>query len=257
VAARIKQLWILCAVLWVQACTADVYVPVSHPTPLLDEKGNVSAAVYTSTNGTDLHTAYAVSDRFGIAAAANYMYRDFEEQDDFQKHKYAELLMIYYLDFSESALSGAGNLFGSRSRSAPEFKMEFLASAGLGEGEELRNSGEGEFPSENFAKGRYSKFSLQSNLAVISEVFFIGFSPKLSYVSFHDFFARGEVTDMQMSDKTSALFFEPALFSGFAFKNVRVEWQGGITRNAGANPAFNYERFYFSVGVHLKLDSIF
>jgi hypothetical protein len=257
VAARIKQLWIFCAVLWVQACTADVYVPISHPTPLLEEKGNINAAAYTSSNGTDVHTAYAFSDRFGIAGSANYMSRNFEQQNDFQKHKYGELSLVYYLNLNDSPATKAESFLDSRSPSEPEVKLEFLGSVGLGEGEELRNSGGEESSSENFAKGRYSKFSLQSNLAVISEVFFIGFSPKLSYVSFHDFFARGEVTELQMSDKTSALFFEPALFSGFAFKSVRVEWQGGLTRNAGAQPAFNYERFYFSVGVQLKLDDIF
>jgi hypothetical protein len=255
VAVRTKQLWILCAVLWGPACTADVYVPVSHPTPLLKEAGDLNAGVYTSTNGTDLHTAYAFFDHFGVGSNLNYMYRDFEIEDDFQKHKYGEISLIYFVDLQDTQFRGLGTL-GDPVYSNPEqeFKLEFLGSIGLGEGEELRNSGEGEFPEENFAKGRYSKYSLQSNAAIETDVLTIGVSPKLSYISYHDFITSGNITERQMTDKTDGVFWEPAFFLGAHYKDFRLESQIGISRILGSQPAFSYERFYFSVGVQVNLN---
>jgi hypothetical protein len=238
-----------------QACTADVYVPVSHPTPLLEEKGDLDAAIYTSTNGTDVHGAYAFSERFGVGTDLNYLYRDFQSNRDFQRHKYGELSFIYFVDLQDSEFRGLGVL-GDPVYSNPDrsFKLEFLGSIGLGEGEELRGSGLDETTEGNFAKGRYSKFSLQSNAAIETDILTIGLSPRLSYVSYHDFITTQTSAPGLNTDKNSGIFWEPALFMALQYENVKLESQIGIARVLGNQPAFGYERLFLSIGVHLNLN---
>ena len=250
---RLKLPILLIFSAWMQACTADVYLPVSHPTPLLEEKGDIDAAIYTSTNGTDLHAAYALTRNFGVGTDFNYFYRDFQANSDYQRHKYGEVFFIYFMDLQNSEFAGL-DVFGSPryTNSNSKFKLEFLGGIGLGEGEELRNSAGDGITGVNFAEGSYSKFSLQSNATIEKDFFSVGFSPRLSYVSYNNFMATEE--SIPPSDKTDGIFWEPAFFMGFSHENIKLQSQIGFSRVLGPQPAFGYERFYMSIGVHINLN---
>lgn len=238
-------------------CTADVYVPSSHPTPQFEQQGDVSGALYASVNGTDAAVAYAVHDHFGVGAAGNYLSQDYRGSSDFKKHKYAEISLIYRPSLYGNVYRPLdGYLQSGRPRNAEQpLSLTFLASAGLGEGEELRNGGDDEAATyRHYASGRYSKISLQSNIAITTGSVTAGLSPRLSYVSYHDLLIRQPDPGGPASSKRRGLFWEPGLFVNLHYDPVTLEAQMGGARMLGQEPAFNYDTFFISAGLKISLN---
>lgn len=253
----VKGVLLLLVSLMGWACTADVYVPSSHPTPLLEEKGDLSGALYASTNGADIHAAYGLTDHLGIGAAANILRRDYQNSDEFQKHTYGELSLIYFLNLSDgSGAYDAGRFLNAHPYpgSSSPFRVEFIGSAGWGQGEELVNGSSGPDIEGPYALGRYSKISLQSNIAVAGDVVTAGISPRLSYVSFYDLTMIIPGPNQPRSDKRRGIFWEPALFLNAHYENLKLQAQLGQARMLGEEPAFHYETFFVSVGLQVNFN---
>lgn len=198
--------------------TANVYMPTLHNTPLLEEKGESHLAAYTGTKGLDFHAAYALSKKIGIAATGSFLSESSDTTMDQQMHRYGELAATYSI-LEEQFLFA-----------------EVLVGAGLGTGKELVDSNtsfEGELI---FAKGDYSKFSIQPNVAFTTDFVVIGISPKLSYLSFYNF----KTTKPPEGKKMRSFFWEPAFFSRLGYKHVMIEVQVGSTK-ALHEVEFNYD----------------
>ncbi len=250
---KLQVLSVIVVLIMLQSCTAKVYAPVSHHVPLLEEEGDLSTAFYTSTTGFNLQGAYALTDKMGIGATLNYLYDQSENMYDneevFQKHRYAQLSFIYSLKpfrFSPTA----ERLFSRQPVRDRYIKVDFLGSIGLGSGEQDTYN--------EYAKGNYTKFSAQANIAFIYESFFIGVSPKLSYVSYYDYTYRNNSVDpMPGSPKNydlNTIFWESAIFGGAQIGNIRLMLQYGGTRALGDEPSFNYGRSYLSLGLQVNFD---
>lgn len=219
--------------------TANVYVPTPHSTPLLEKKGDVHLAAYSSGQAADFHAAYALSNRIGLGASASFFSEDFDDSQDFQNHRYGGVSLIYSIPIEESYI-----------------RAEVLGSFGIGEGKAFDNYKSINTSEQVFAKGRYFKTSLQPNIAIGYDAFAFGISPKLSYISFYDFVTTAE----DQGNGNSSFFFEPAIFTriGF-FKYLILEVQVGST-SALREVEFSYDGKesydtpYLGVGVTVDLN---
>lgn len=198
--------------------TANVYMPTLHNTPLLEEKRDSHLAAYTGTKGTEFHAAYAFSKKIGLAATGSFFSESSDTTMDQQMHRYGELATTYSI-LDKQFLTG-----------------EVLLSAGLGTGKELVDPNNNFDRELVFAKGDYTKFSIQPNIAFTTDFIVIGISPKLSYLSFYNF----ESTEPPEGKKTESFFWEPAVFTRLGYKHVMVEVQAGSTR-ALREVEFNYD----------------
>jgi hypothetical protein len=86
---------VVLVVFTLQAC-APVYIPSARHTHQLDKKGEISAAVYSGTNGVDGQAAVAVSDKVGILGAGSFGTNEEEGSPDYHRHSYGELGVEYF-----------------------------------------------------------------------------------------------------------------------------------------------------------------
>lgn len=234
---RIKRLaWTLFAgTMLLQACT-PVYIPSARHTHLLDEKGEVSAALMSGTNGLDLQGAYAVSDRIGVAAAASFGTNDEEGSDDFHEHSYGELALEYFVPLGRVG------------------RLEILGGGGTGSATSVDSYGFSGSDQPVQATGKYNKLFVQSNIGLETGSIETGLALRLGRVTFTEF----ETTSITYSDSEAATFFEPAAFARIGSKNIKVEGQVGTTRllQYDRSVAFEYRPFLITLGVHLSLSSL-
>jgi hypothetical protein len=228
------------ALLFIFSGCATVYVPNAAHTPLMEEQGEVHVSAHFGINGGDLQLGYALTDQFGMIGSISARESTNQDGEKTGEHTFGEAGVVWF--------PGIHN----------RFKNEFLAGIGLGNamGESsfsfMNNEGVYE---KRAARGDFTRFFVQSNTALTSSVVTTGFATRLAYVNFYNYELTGSL--QTIGNKTSALFFEPALFVKLGFRNVKFESQVGFSRPLGdpTRIAFDYEFMRASFGVHIYLNT--
>jgi len=222
------------AILVLGSSCAPVYVPNARQTNMMSEKGELHASAQAGTNGGDLQLAYAVSDKFGLFGSGSFKSdkTSGNSDSDFHEHRYGELGAIYYRPF--------GNIG----------RFEALAGLGFGEAEAV-DQYEIFGPQQVRATGRYNKFFTQANIGLETDPFETGLALRMGQVTFNEF----ETSNNSLQETESGTFFEPAVFARLGWQNFKLESQLGIAGLLQDEVAFDYESLFFSVGLHLQLDT--
>lgn len=232
------QLSLFTILLLIQSSCAPVYVPNTYHSYLMDQKGDLHAAVYTGTNGIDIQGGYAVSENVGLVAAASFGKREDDTNSDgsldadFHKHNYGEFGLSYFHPFG-----GVG-------------RFEALGGFGFGSAETVTQY---DFfgPEVVRATGSYNKFFVQSNVGLETGALEAGVAIRLGQVVFNEF----ETSDETYGDSEAGTFFEPGVFARVGWKNIKIESQFGLSGLLQDEVAFDYEPGILSIGLHLQLNT--
>ena len=226
-----------CLVLTVIAAgCAPVYVPSARHTHQLNEKGEASFSGHSGTNGADFQLAYAVTDHIGVLGAASFARDDEREDQDFHKHTYGEIGVQYH-----DNIGGIG-------------RFEFLSGFGRGSASSVDTYTFDDSPSEIRATGKYGKFFVQPNIGLETDIVDAGLAFRFGHVIFTEF----ETSNATYNENESATFFEPGLFVRRGWQTVKLEGQIGysVPMQDENQVAFDYEPFFLSLGIQLKLDDL-
>ncbi len=221
-------------IILLQSACAPVYVPNTRHTPLLDDKGEVHAAVHGGTNGADVQAAIAVSNSVGLVAAGSFGTNEGSGSldADYHKHSYGELGLAYFKPFGKIG------------------RFEALGGAGLGTAEAV-NQYDFFGPQEVQATGNYRKYFVQGNLGVETGALEAGVALRLAQVVFTEF----EASNVTHDQTESGTFFEPAAFARLGWKNIKLESQLGVSGLLQDEVAFDYETILFSLGIHFQFNA--
>lgn len=223
---------LLTVVLFSISGCASVYIPSAQHTHLMNKKGELHAAAYGGTNGTDIQGAYAISDRMGLVAAASFGSSDEEGDDDYHKHSYIELGATYFRPL--------GNIG----------RYEALGGLGAGSSESVTQYN---FfgPQKVQATGDYTKIFVQNNFGLETGPLETGLALRLSHVVFTEF----ETSGMTYNESEAGTFFEPAIFARLGWKNVKVETQVGVLGPLQESVAFDYRVLNISLGLNFWINT--
>jgi len=215
---------------------APVYVPNARHTHQLNERGEMSLSGHSGTNGADVQGAYAVSDNIGVLAAVSIARDDENESQDFHRHTYGEIGIQYH-----TTLGKIG-------------RVEMMGGYGRGSASAVDTYNFNETPSKVKATGKYGKFFVQQNIGLETKVVDVGLALRLGHVIFTEFETNNAIYD----DNKSATFFEPGLFVRLGWQTVKLEAQLGysVPIQGDNQVKFQYEPFFVSFGVQLKLDDL-
>jgi len=208
---------------------APVYLPSARHAHLLDKKGELSVGGYAGINGADVQAAYAISPDIGILAAGSFDKKNDPHSTDYHKHRYGELGLQYQYAY------GIG-------------RLELISGIGTGSATAVDNFS---FSSSNIqATGSYNKYFIQPNVGLETNIFEAGLALRMGRVVFTEF----KTNSSRYTDNKSADFFEPALFAGLGGRHLKVEGQIGVSTPLQNDIGFDYEPFFFSLGLHLDFN---
>lgn len=235
---KLIQLSLFIIVLLIQSSCAPVYVPNTYHSYLMDQKGDLHAAVYTGSNGADIQGGYAVSEHVGVVAAASFGTREDENSgdgsldEDFHKHNYGEFGLSYFRPFGKIG------------------RFEALGGFGFGTAETV-NQYDFFGPEVVKATGRYNKIFVQSNVGLETGAFEAGVAFRIGQVIFNEF----ETSDETYGESEAGTFFEPGVFARVGWKNIKIESQLGLSGLLQDEVAFDYEPGILSIGLHLQFNT--
>jgi len=215
------------------AC-APVYIPNSRQVHLLDHRGELDGNFNAGTNGTDIQGAYAVSDHLGIMAAGSFDKANVKESNsDYHKHHYGELGLEYFTSMGKIGRFELGAGMGRGSATAVDH-YDFIS------------------PRELKATGKYNKLFISSDVGLQTGMLDLGVVARLGNVSFTEF----ETSSTTYTNTKSATFFEPAALMRLGWKHIKLESQIGFSKPFKKDLAFDYEPFYFSLGLNFNFSTL-
>lgn len=198
------------------AC-APLYVPNAVNTPLLEQKGDINAAINIGLSGIDFQSAYAVSDNIGIVFNASYMNETSDSTDNFHKHIFFEGGTGYFIPL--------GNYF------------QFEAYAGYGFGRINSFQSSGVFSS--YANCYVNRMFFQPALGFRVKFFEFAVAPRTCFV-----------VVSQEGVSVNRFFAEPTVLLKAGSTNFKIITQLGLSYILNNDYiAFNYEPFIFSIGL--------
>lgn len=211
-------------------------MPSAHQTPLLNKKGEVSAGVYSGTNGTDIQLAYAASDHIGVLAAGSFYHSDRAGSTEGHGHSYGELGVQYH-----RALGRVG-------------RLELMTGMGTGSAYSNGTYSFANTTSSVKATGDYNKIFIQSNIGLETEVIDLGVSSRFGHAMYSQF----ETDETVFNERRSATFWEPSLFTRLGWKGIKLEVQLGssVPMKEEAQVEFDYQPFFFTIGLNINLDDV-
>ncbi|MDZ7682360.1 MAG: hypothetical protein U5J63_11775 [Fodinibius sp.] len=214
-----------------------MYVPSARHTHQLNEKDEFVAAGYAGSNGTDVQLAYAATDHIGILAAVSFRNAQHDEGEFNRNHRYGELGMQYHYELGEMG------------------RVEFITGYGRGSSTSDNFWASDSSSRDGRVTGDYHKIFLQPNIGLESSWVETGLALRIGYVGYLDF--RPDLPSR--SDNTSATFFEPAFYLRLGSEDIKVEGQVGYSSviQREQDLAFGYEPLFVSLGMHLRLSTIF
>jgi hypothetical protein len=209
--------------IYLNSC-APLYIPNVVNAPMLSEKNDLNAAINFGLSGTDVQTAYAITDNIGIMVNGSFMNETSDTiNDNYHKHIFVEAGAGYYKTFGKF--------------------IQFETYGGYGIGRINSYQTSGEFSS--FADTYVNRFFVQPAIGFKSNYFELAFAPRTicAFVS-------------QENVSKTGLFIEPTLLLKAGSPMVKVVAQFGLSYmlNDYSN-SFNYEPFLFSFGLQFSLRS--
>ncbi|MGK7396394.1 MAG: hypothetical protein ACNS62_17585 [Candidatus Cyclobacteriaceae bacterium M3_2C_046] len=210
---------------------APVYVPNQLNVPLLNNQGEIQLNVSAGTAGIDIQSAMGLADHLG--AMLNLSYSNFGGSDSsrYHQHLLAELGLGYFDYINETG------------------RFEIYGGIGRGYGETYAAYDFNQRQSV-LAKGRFTKLFIQGNLGKTTDMLDIAGSARASYLHFYEFQTENKIS----RETLTALFIEPALTAKAGSERFKALAQIGASIPISGNPEFEYQAFFFSLGLHLKLN---
>jgi hypothetical protein len=204
---------------------APAYIPNVVNAPLLSNKGEFQAAVYTGTSGFDPQFAYAISDHVGLMLNGSFADRTSDSTDNYHKHQFIEIGSGYY---TKIGTTGRFETFG-----------------GIGYGK-VRVKDDNDLWLAHSDVNSIRLF-IQPAIGATSEVFDGNFAMRFVFLDLY-----------QGSDKGTGFFAEPVLTGKVGFKYVKAVLQMGISLRVFSSSMndFNYQPFIFSIGLQADLNKI-
>ena len=209
-------LLVMSIAIFINGC-APAYIPNVVNTPLLSNQGEVQAAIYTGSSGTDSQFAYAVTDNIGIMFNGSFANRTSDTTSDFHKHHFVELGTGYYKNIGESGRLECFGGFGY-GRLQARFDNNLWVSM------------------EDVTAYRYF---IQPTIGASTDIFDGSFATRFVAVDMH-----------QGVNNNVGLFFEPVLTGKMGFKYVKAVVQLGFSFPLNSdNLGFTFQPFLFSIGL--------
>lgn len=210
--------------LWIFASCSPAYVPNVVNTPLLSNKKEIQASLYSGVSGFDLQSAYALTDHIGIMANGSFINNRNDSLENFRKHNFGELGVGY---FSKIGNNGRFEVF-----------------SGYGTGKVQAEFENNLWQSDAYAN--YSRIFIQPSVGAATDYFDGAFSPRFVMVKIQ-----------QNNEHFTEYFAEPTLTGKVGYKYVKAVLQFGISIPMTEYPDFNYNPFLLSLGIQAYLNRVF
>jgi hypothetical protein len=180
----------------ISSCAPPVYHPNVVNIPLFENKGEVTAAVYSGTSGFDPQIAVAVSDNIGIMLNGTFNKFSKENTNDYQTFQFGEFGLGYYNKIYKS------------------LKFELYGGVGYGHNN-FYSFVNNEKKVENLT---YTKFFIQPVFGTSTKFFEGGFSPRVVVSVFND--------NGYLYQKT---YVEPVVTAKIGVQYFKFVFQGGLS----------------------------
>ncbi len=211
------KLWII-AILLLSSC-APMYVPNVVNTPLLRNKGEFQASVYTGTSGVDPQLAFALTDRIGLMVNGSFADRT-DTTGDYHKHSFVEFGAGIYDKIGEYGVVEVFGGYGFGSLRAEFSPNEIWTS---------------------YSDVTSNRIFIQPSVGLTTNFFDLALTPRVCYVMVK-----------QESIKKSTMFFEPVITVKTGFKYVKFSTQMGLSI-PGNGEFIDYQPVMFSIGMHINI----
>lgn len=234
----IKLIFLLVPVALFFSCSPTYYIPNTHNSPMLSEKGEFVANIAGAEGRGEAQVAYAVSDNVGVMANTAFFFPKEDENGNGGKGRLFEGGVGYFTPVS-----------------AEGFLFETYALAGVG-------SVENHFATtdnlENHGSIKASLFraAVQPAFGYKSKYFSASVSGRVAYLNYTsvngDLVFKNEDQVAYLTDNNSHVLFEPALTLRGGIENVKVQAQIGTSMNLTDND-FRQGKDFITLGLHFAL----
>lgn len=205
------------------AC-APLYVPNAVNTPMLEQKGDINAAINYGLSGSDFQAAYAVSDNIGVVFNASYMNETSDSTDNFHKHIFFEGGTGYFMPIGDY------------------FQFETYAGYGFGRINSYQSSG----VFSSYANSYVNRFFVQPAFAFKTDYFEMAFAPRTCFA----LISQDGITE-------TGVFAEPVVLLKAGGRGFKFVTQLGFSYLLNYQfVTFNYEPFIFSFGLQYSFRKV-
>lgn len=210
-------------VIYLNSC-APLYVPNVVNTPMLSQKDDLNAAINFGFSGTDIQSAYAVTDNIGIMVNGSFMNQVSDSSINYHRHIFAEVGLGYFKPLGRFGL------------------FEVYGGYGLGR----INSYQSSAGFSSYADTYVNRFFIQPAIGFKSDYFELSFAPR----TVRAFVTQGNV------NKTG-FFIEPTILLKAGAPMIKFITQFGLSYMINeSSTSFLYQPFIFSFGLQYSLRNV-
>lgn len=203
---------------------APVYIPNVVNTPMLSNKGELQAAVYTGVTGFDPQFAYAITNNLGVMLNASFANKTNDTLNNFHKHQFVETGVGYFTKIGES---GRFETFGGIGYA--KLKSDYSNNLWI-----------------SYTDLYSYRLFLQPSIGAATDFFDGSFSTRFVYLSL-----------FQNNLNYNAFFIEPVITAKVGYKYVKAVFQLGFSFPVNSNEIiFSYQPLLFSIGIQAKINTI-
>ena len=240
------------------SCNPQIYKPYTRASPLFQEKGEAEANLQFSAAGTGISAAYAPLEH--LALIANASISDTRDSGTYSGVHYNTPEKYNIFEIGGGYFSRIGN----------EGAFELLGGAGYGNREASSfyldvNLFSNSYTTLYFLRSDMANFFIQPGIGYIGEKFEFGFSIKMNYINYSNFYyeKRDVNNGSNMDDSVTTrwgpnAYLEPAFYLAFGSHNVKVFTQIGFSIPVfGQNMIYGdisnaYSYISLGITVHLR-----
>ncbi len=196
---------------------APAYVPNVVNTPLLSNKGEFQAAIYTGSSGIDPQFAYAITGNTGIMLNGSFTNTASSSASYYDKHQFVESGIGYYCKIGEIG------------------RFETFGGYGMGKVRaEFDN-----FQGSAYSDANFNRIFIHPTIGITTKIFDGSFTPRVVMVNMY-----------QAANNSSVIFLEPVITFKIGYKYVKAVIQFGISMPYNSSDiGFNHQPFLFSLGL--------
>ncbi|MCK5853333.1 hypothetical protein KAH27_09930 [bacterium] len=244
----LKLIYLFVAVVLLSSCTHSYYAPNTHMVPMFEKKGEliVTGAVGAShqldyidyddcVETFEFQSAYALTDNIGILANGYYAYSDVGE----------EYSKGYIFEAGAGYFKSLNHLF------------VFETYGGFGFGNVENRYRISYYNNQAISNLDIIKYFVQPSIGLTTRYFDMAISTKFSGLNYLNFsypnhensMPEEDLKDLDYIERNSfSLLFEPAATIRLGYKNVKLQYQIGMSFNI-TNPDFPQNELMMSLGL--------
>jgi hypothetical protein len=217
------------------SCSRPVYRSNVLNTPLMREAKQKNIGLHAGSNGFDLHTAYAIDDKFALMANGSVLLSGTDSTGFGIEHSIFEGALGYYKPINEKLTN------------------EIFLGFGKGQYTPFHNYPEASTFYNELISVKYSKFFLQYNLGISQSNVDFSFCTRISLINYNLVNHTGRAAS---KDPTLYPFFEPALNLRYGRKNFKITHQLGFCASMDLSHPILYSSAFlnFSTGIFMNLE---